>query len=105
MCVPVALVAPVREGVLDHAICTVAIVSHPVVADPHRHHSLELNQVEAPVMEIADVIAHAMYLRPLLSLSLSLPPAGGGAGAILVEVQADLAAQEVLQVQEATQRR
>ena len=40
--VPVALVAFVREDVLDHAIWTGAVVSHPVVADHHRHHSLEL---------------------------------------------------------------
>ena len=38
--VPVALV---REDVLDHAIWTVAVVSHPEVADHHRHHSLELD--------------------------------------------------------------
>ena len=33
-------------------------------------------------MEIADVIAHAMHFRLLLPLTLSLsyPPAGGGAG-------------------------
>ena len=40
--VPVAFVALVREEVLDHAIQTVGVVSHPVVADHHRHHSLEL---------------------------------------------------------------
>ena len=77
--VPVALVALVRENVLDHAIWAVAVVSHPVVADHHRHHSLQLDSVQAPVMEIADVIAHTTHFRLFLSLS-SLPPAGGGAG-------------------------
>ena len=62
-------VALVREDVLHHAIWTVAVVSNPVVADHHRHHSWELELVEAPVMEIADVIAHAMHFR--LSLLLS----------------------------------
>ena len=64
-------VAPVREDVLDHAIWTDAFASHPVVADHHRHHSLGLEQVEAPVMENADVIAHAMDFRLALSLSLA----------------------------------
>ena len=91
---PVALVALVREDVRDQAIWTVAVVSQPVVADYHRHHLWELDYVEAPVMEIADVIAHAMHFR--LLLSLALPPAGGGAGAILVEVQEDLAVQEMV---------
>ena len=58
-----------REDVLDHAIWTVAVVSHPVVTDHHRHHSLELVSVEALVMEIAVVIAHAMHFPLLLFLS------------------------------------
>ena len=76
-------------------IWTVAIVSHPVVADHHRHHSLELVQVEAPVMEIAVVIAHAMHFRLLLFLSHKQMEE---LGAILVAVQADLAVHEVQEV-------
>ena len=88
------LVAVVHEGILAHAIWTVTVVSRPVVADHHRHHSLELDLVEAPVMEIADVIAHAMQFRLLLYLS----PQVDRLGAILVVVQADLAVQEVPEV-------
>ena len=36
------LVALVRDDVVDHAMWTVACVSHPVVADHHRHHSVDL---------------------------------------------------------------
>ena len=85
--VPVALVALVREDVLDHAIFTFAFVFHPVVTAHLQHHSLEMEEVEAPVEEIADVISHATHFRLLfLSLSLSLPIslslslAGEGAG-------------------------
>ena len=66
-----ALVALVREDVRDQAIWTVAVVSQPVVADHHRHHLWELDYVEAPVMEIADVIAHAMHFS---ALALSRSP-------------------------------
>ena len=74
--VPVAFVALAREDVLDHAIWTVVVVPHPVVTGHHRH-SLELVLVEAPVIEIVDVIAHTTHFRLFLSLS---PQAGGGAG-------------------------
>ena len=37
------LVALVHEDVLDHETWTVAVVSHPVVADHHRRQSLELD--------------------------------------------------------------
>ena len=67
----------VRNDVLDHAICTIAVAPHPVVADNHHSHSLELVSVEAPVIEIAGVIAHAMHFQPSVFLS---PPAGGGGG-------------------------
>ena len=87
----VALVALVRESVLDHAIWTVVVVSHPVVTDHHHRHSLELVLVEAPAIEIADVIAHAMHFR--LSLSHQQVKEQG---AILVEVRADLAVQKVV---------
>ena len=50
-----AFVALVRKDVLDHAIWTVTVVSHPVVTDHHRRHSLELVSVEAPVIEIVCV--------------------------------------------------
>ena len=58
--VPAALV---RGDVLVHAICTVAFVFLLVVADHHhlRHHSWELEQVEARAVKVADVFAHAMY--------------------------------------------
>ena len=89
--VPVAYVVFVREDVLDHVIWTVAAVSHPVVSDHHHHHSLELVSVEAPVIEIAVVI----HFRLLFFLSHQQVEE---LGAILVVVQADLAAQEVLEV-------
>ena len=53
----------------DHAIWTVVVVSHPVVTDHHHRHSLELVSVEAPVIEIVVVIAHAMHFQLLLVLS------------------------------------
>ena len=56
--VPVALV---REDVLAHAIWTVPVVFLPVVPDHLRHHSLELELVEARVVKVADAFAHAMY--------------------------------------------
>ena len=61
--VPVAFVAIVREDVLDHAIWTVLVVSRPVVADDHRHHSLHLAYVEAPVVKVVEVTARAMNFR------------------------------------------
>ena len=64
-----------------------------------RHYSLGLDQVEAPVMENADVIALAMDFRLSLSLSLTRQQVKE-LEAILVRVQADLAVQEVPEVQE-----
>ena len=46
---------------------TVAVVPHPVVTDHHRH-SLELVSVEARVIEIMVVIAHAIHFQFLLFL-------------------------------------
>ena len=63
---PVSFVALVRKDVLNHAIWTVAVVSHPVVTDHHHRHSLELVSVEAVVFEIVVVIAHAMHFQLLL---------------------------------------
>ena len=93
--VPVALV---RENLLAHAIWTVAIVSHAVVPDHHRHHSSGMEQVEAPVVEIADAIAHAMYFR--LSLFFLYHQTVKVLEAILAKVQADVAVQEVQDVPE-----
>ena len=67
--VSVAFVALVREDVLDHAIWTVAVVSHPVVTDHHHRHSSEFVSVEVPVMEKADVVALAVHFRLLLFVS------------------------------------
>ena len=58
--VPVALV---REGVPAHAIWTVPVVSLLVVADHLRHHLLELEQVEARAVKVADATDHAMYFQ------------------------------------------
>ena len=79
----VALVALVREDVRDLDRCR--CLPSCVVADHLRHHSLELVSVEAPVMEIAVVIAHAMHFRLLLFLSHQQVEE---LAAILVEVQA-----------------
>ena len=84
--VPVSFVAPVsavfvalvREDVLDHAIWTVVVVSHPMVTD-HHHQAL--------VIEIVVVTAHAIHFQFLLFLSHQLVEE---MGAILV-VQANLA--------------
>ena len=83
--VPVAFVALVRKDVRDHSIWTVAValVSHPLVTDHHHGHSLELVSVEAPVIEIVVVTAHAIYFQLLLVLShqqveeLGAIPGGG----------------------------
>ena len=64
-----AFVALVRKDVLDHAMWTVAVVSHPVVTGHHHRHSLELVSVEAPVIEIVVVIAHAIHFQLLLFFS------------------------------------
>ena len=42
-----------------------------VMADHRRHDSLGLEQVEAPVMMVAQATAHAMYFQFPLSLSLT----------------------------------
>ena len=54
------------------------------------------------MVEIADVTAHAVHFRLLLSLSLPHQQLEE-LGAILVEVQADLAVQEVHEVPEVVQ--
>ena len=46
-----------------------------VVADHHRHHSWESEFVEARVVKVAEVTAHAVYFQVP-----SLSPAGDGAG-------------------------
>ena len=56
---------------------TVAVVPHPLVTAHHHRHSLELVSVEARVIEIVVVIAHAEHFS---ALALPLSPAGGGAG-------------------------
>ena len=95
----VAFVALVRKDVLDHPIWTVAVVSHPVMTDHHRH-SLELVSVEAPVIEIVVVIAHAIHVQLLLFLFHQQVEE---LGAILVVVQGNLAVQDVQEVQEVVQ--
>ena len=76
-----AFVALVREDVLDHEIWTVSVVSHPVVTDHHHHgHSLELVSVEAPVIEIVLVIAHAIHFQLLLFRWRSGSNPGGSPG-------------------------
>ena len=97
--VPVAFVVLVQKDAHDRATWTVAVVSHPAVTDQHRH-SLELVSSEAPVNEIAVVIAHAMHFRLLLCLSHQQVEE---LGAILVVVQADLAVQEVQEAPEVCQ--
>ena len=89
--VPVVFVALVRKDAVDHAIWTVVVVSHPVVTDHHHRHSLELVSVEAPVIEIVVVIAHAIHFQLLLILSHQQVEQ---LGAILVVVQVNLAVQE-----------
>ena len=68
-----------------------------MVADHHRHHSLELEQVEARVVKVAEGTAHVMCFRFSLFLFhqqvMELE-------AILAVVQADLALQEVQEVPE-----
>ena len=67
------------------------VASLLAVADHHRHHSLDLEQVEARVVKIAEVAAHAMYFRfPLFLYHQQVMELE----AILVGVQADLAVQE-----------
>ena len=64
--VPVSFVPLVRNDVFTHTMWTVVVVSHPVVTDhPHRH-TLDLVSVEALVIEIVVVIAHAMHFQLLL---------------------------------------
>ena len=67
--VSVAFVVRVQKDAHDHAIWVVAVVSHPVVTDHHNRHSLELVSVEAPVVEIVVVIAHAIHFQLFLFLS------------------------------------
>ena len=93
--VSVAFVALVRKDVHDHAIWTVVVVSHPVVTDHHHRHTLELVSVEAPVIEIVVVIAHAIHFRLLLFLSQQWVEE---LGPILVVVQVNLAVQEAPEV-------
>ena len=85
-------VAPVHEDFLAHAIWTVPVVSHVVVADHRRHHSSELELVEARMLEIADAIDQAMYLP--FSLSLYHKQVIELEGILAVD-QANLAFQEV----------
>ena len=56
----------------------------------HQHHSLELEQVEARVVEVAEVTAHAMYFRFSPSLNHQQVTE---LEAILVNVQADVVGQ------------
>ena len=59
----------VHVEVFAHAIWTVGVVSHPVVTDHHRQYSLELEYVEARVVKVAEVTAHAnVFLVTTLSL-------------------------------------
>ena len=74
--VSVACVALVRKDALDHAIWTVVVVSHLVVTDHRRRHSLELVSVEAPEIEIGS----GSLTRYVSALALPFSPAGGGAG-------------------------
>ena len=64
-------------GEFAHAIWTVGVVSHPVVTDHHRQYSLELEYVEARVVKVAEVTAHAMYFWLPRFL---YEPVGDGAG-------------------------
>ena len=89
--VAVAFVALVREDVHDHEIWTFVVVSHLVVTDHHHRHSLEFVSVEAPVIEIVVVMAHAMHFQLLLFLSQQQVEE---LGAILVVVKLNLAVQE-----------
>ena len=93
--VSVAFVAFAQKDAHDHAIWTVAAVSHPVVTDHHHRHSLELVSVEAPVIEIVVVVAHAMHFQFLLFLSHQRLEE---LGANLVAVQANLEVQEAPEV-------
>ena len=73
-----------------------------MVTDHHHRHSLELVLVEALAIENVVVIAHAIHVQLLL---FSSRPQVGKLGAILVVVQANLAVQEVQDVQEAPEVR
>ena len=88
--VSVAFVVLVQKDAHDHAIWTVAVVSHPVVSDHHHCHSLELVSVVAAVIEIVVVIAHAIHFQLLLFLSDQQVEE---LGAILVVDQANLEVQ------------
>ena len=87
-----AFVTLVHKDVLDLANWTVAVVPHPVVTDHHHRHTLELVSVEAPVIEIVVVIAHATHFQLLLFLSHQQVEE---LGATLMVVQVNLAVQEV----------
>ena len=67
--VSVAFVVLVQKGADDHAIWTVAVVSHPMVTDHHHCHSLELVSVVALVIGIVVVIAHVIHLQLLFFFS------------------------------------
>ena len=87
-------VALVREDILAHTICTVPVVSRPVAADHHRHHSLESEHAEVPFVQIADAISLAVYLRFSPSLHHQMAKELQAILAVIQEVQ------EVLEVQE-----
>ena len=71
----VAFVALVRKDAYDHAIWTVVVFSHPVVTHHHSRHSLELVSVEAPVIEIVVVIAHAIHFLVVIQANLAVQEA------------------------------
>ena len=90
-------VALVHGGVLAHAILTVSVVSLLAVAGQHRHHSLDLEYVEARVVKVAEVTAHAKnFWFPLFLCH----PASDGAGGHPGGGHANLAVQEVWEVQD-----
>ena len=71
--------------------------SGPLPFFHHNHHSFELEQVDAQVVEIVDTIDHEIYFRYSPSLYHWTVKE---LEAILVKVQADLAVQEVQEVPE-----
>ena len=98
--VSVAFVKLVQKVAHDHAIWTIAVVSHRVLTDHHHCHSLELVSVETPVMEIVVVIAQAIRFHLLIFLSHQQVEE---LEAILVVVQANLEVQEVQEAPEVCQ--